>query len=264
MNGMLSVGMALFFGCAMGSCEPVQVDAPKRVFVSSFERVEDFSGFYITAQGHLGTSFHEQSEEVVRSGRFSHKAWFDGANPDSTPMVNNNHRGYPTVQLYKTAGGSFESPCLVTLWVWLDVELQGDPSGGEDDWFSFATFTDDESDRWSRTVLVNLSHDGFVHLQHTAGQGRQEYVYQTTTTKFPMRQWVELKMYLDFGDNGYAKVWQDGELVAHAAVGNISNRLAQAHFGLYSPPWMESGVVYNDDLRIEMVDGEESVGLDQD
>ncbi len=240
----------------MGSCEPMPIDAPKRVFASSFEHVSDFAGFYMTPQGHLGTSFHEQSDEVVRSGNFAHKAWFEGANSASTPRVNNNHRGYPTVQLHKLAGGSFETPCLVTLWVWLDVEMQGDPSGGEDDWFSFATFTDDESDRWSRTVLVNLSHDGFVHLQHTSGQGQQDAVYQTDTRKFPMRQWVKLTVYLDFGADGYAKVWQDGELVSHAVVGNISDRLAQAHFGLYSPPWMESGVVYNDDLVIEMVDEE--------
>jgi len=33
--------------------------------------------------------------------------------------------------------------------------------------------------------------------------------------KFPQREWVELKVYLDFKDNGYAIVWQNNKLVSH-------------------------------------------------
>lgn len=227
----------------------------KRQFITSFETVTNFDGFYITPQGHLGTTYHELSDSIVHSGTYSHKAWITGANPASTSSQNNNHRGYPTVQLQNSAAGSFSSPCYITFWVWLDMELQPS-SSGEDDWFSFATFTDDESDHWNRTVLVNLSHDGFVHLQHVPGQGEQEHIFQTTTTTFPQRQWVELKVYLDFTNHGYAKVWQDGELVSHANVTKTKNRLAQAHFGMYCAPQITSGVVYNDDLKIEMVDPE--------
>ena len=67
---------------------------------------------------------------------------------------------------------------------------------------------------------------------------------------------MELKVFLDFGSNGYAKVWQNGELVSEAEVKGVKNRLAQAHFGLYCPPQMSSGMVFNDDLEIRMVDGE--------
>ncbi len=51
-------------------------------------------------------------------------------------------------------------------------------------------------------------------------------------------------------------MWQDGQLVSHAKISNVKDKLAQAHFGLYYPPQMTSGVVYNDDLLIEMVGGE--------
>ena len=224
-----------------------------RVFESSFESVADFDGFYITPQGHLGTTFHELAKSKVHSGIQSHRAWIDGDNLQHSG--NNNHRGYPTVQFQHTAQGVFRTPCYVSLWVWLDVELENNERG-ENDWFSFATFTDDESDNWARTVLVNLSADGFVHLQHTTDQGKQTSIFQTVDLKFPQREWVELKMYLDFRDDGYAKVWQNGALVSYSKIGNISNQLSQAHFGLYCSPQLSTGVVYNDDLMIREVDGE--------
>lgn len=225
----------------------------KREFVSSFESVHDFDGFYITPQGHLGTTFHELTESNVYRGSFSHRAWIEGENSQS--IDNSNHRGYPTIQFQKMPEGVFQTPCYISLWVWLDMELEKNQTG-EDDWFSFATFTDDESDNWYRTVLVNLSADGFVHLQHTDNQGDNTAIFQTTDVKFPQKEWVELKIYLDFRDNGYAKVWQNGELVSHALIRNISNKLSQAHFGLYCSPQLTTGEVYNDDLIVREVDQE--------
>ncbi len=245
----------LLLSCNKISSDVQKSDKAKRVFTTSFESEKDFDGFYITPQNHQGTSFHELSDSNVKSGTYSHRAWIEGENKASTLTVNNNHRAYPTVQLQKTPEGHFKTPCYVTLWVWLDMELNT-KSGSEDDWFSFATFTDDESDNWDRTVLVNLSADGFVHLQHTTNQGKQSAIYQTSDIKFPQRQWVELKIFLDFSDDGYAKVWQNGELVSHAKIGNISNKLSQAHFGLYCSPQLSSGEVYNDDLKIVEVDSE--------
>jgi len=244
------------FAIFLLSCSKDVVDIEKQTFSSSFETVDDFAGYYITPQPHKNTTFQELSDSIVHSGTFAHKAWIDGANDPSTPSINNNHRGYPTIQLYKNEKGSFQSPVYITLWVWLDMELKTSTTGGDNDWFSFATFTDDESDNWNRTVLVNLSHDGFVHLQHTLSAGVSEYYFQTSTLKFPQKEWVELKIYLDFADGKYAKVWQNGELVSHARIDNVENKIAQAHFGLYCPPQMVSGTVFNDDLVIEMVDKE--------
>jgi hypothetical protein len=109
-----------------------------------------------------------------------------------------------------------------------------------------------------------------------------------------MRQWVKLDVLLDFSPDNeyrspYAKVWQDGTLVSAARFnprvtlaslnamkatlpclktwdGSSVERaeslcgavyaggLAQAHFGLYAPPLLSSGKVYNDDLAIYEID----------
>jgi|CXWL01.1.fsa_nt_gi hypothetical protein len=226
-----------------------------RVFSTSFESISDFNGFYIAPQNHLGTASHDLTTEQVRSGIYAHKGWIYGANPQPPPGGNTNHRGYPTVQLQKTPGGGYVCPCIVTLNVWLDMPL--DVPG---EWFSFATLTPDPSDAWSRTVLVNLSAanpapgtapGGVVHLMHVPNQGERQPTLQTSTILFPMRQWVEIRIYVDFDPvNGQAMVWQDGQMVSAAPVSGGNGKLEQAHFGLYAAPGLASGVIYNDDLEI--------------
>ncbi len=251
-----TVFLPFLIGLLFSSCNKTEDEAmAKRVYTTSFEMADDFAGFYLTPQNYLNTSFHELNDSIVRSGNFSHKAWIHGANQPSTYSQNNNHRAYPTIQLYKTAKGSFNTPCYITFWVWLDMDLHAN-AVGENDWFSLATFTDDETDNWNRTVLVNLSYDGCVHLMHVPDQGQQEHIFQTSADKFPQKEWVEIKLFLDFSSNGYSKVWQNGTMVSHANIRGLSNRLSQAHFGLYCSPQINSGLVYNDDLRIEEVDKE--------
>ena len=221
-----------------------QAGAEPRRYATGFEAIADFAGFYIVPQGHKGTTFQELSGEVVRSGRLAHKAWITGPNRPSSWFVNNNHRGYPTIQLYKLPGGGFRTPVRVVLWVWLDMEI------AKGEWFSFATLDHTTSDTWD-PVLVNLSDEGFVHLMHVPGNGRSEWSFQTDSIRFPQRQWVELRVELHFDkDAGYAAVWQDGQLVSRAPVRRGNGRLTQAHFGMYAPPSVTGGVVYNDDLTI--------------
>ncbi len=251
---IISAFILLLLSCNKDCDNGQNCNENKRAFTTSFESVADFDGFYITPQNHLGTTFHALTDSIIHSGIYSHRAWIKGSNPVLT-STNNNHRGYPTVQFQKTPEGPFKTPCYVSLWVWLDMELNANATG-EDDWFSFATFTDDETDNWDRTVLVNLNADGFVHLQHTTNQGEQNSIFQTFDIPFPQREWVELKIFLDFGDDGYAKVWQNGELVSHAKIGNMTNKLSQAHFGLYCSPQLSTGEVFNDDLEIIEVDNE--------
>lgn len=238
-----------------GCSEDIEPTFSERTFESSFESVSDFDGFYITPTNHLLTSHHELNDSLAFSGNYSHKAWITGPNQPSYAGVNNNHRAYPTIQLYKTEEGAFTTPCYITFWVWLDMELN-ENSDGEDDWFSFATLCSDNSDDWTRTVLVNLSHDGFVHLMHVPNQDEQEHVFQTSEIIFPQKEWVQLKIYIDFGEDAYAKVWQNNQLVSHAYIDNVQSNLEQAHFGLYCFPQMELGVVYNDDLVIRTVEKE--------
>lgn len=219
-----------------------------KIFRAGFESSEDYAGSYVVKSGQLGTTFHALSAEQVHGGRLAHKAWIRGANSSwRFDQDGPNHRGYPTFQFCRTIGG-FDGPTLVTLWVWLDAALK------RGEWFSFATLCADPSDRWRRVVCVNLDDRGFVHLMHvpTHGQGRR--TFQTDTIRFPLRRWVELKMYIDFDtSSGYAAVWQDGALVSAAEVRGGTGVLEQVHFGAYTPPNVDSAIVYNDDLEVRRV-----------
>ncbi|MBM9502347.1 heparin lyase I family protein [Leptospira sp. 201903071] len=225
-----------------------------RTFFTSFESVNDFSNFYIVPQNYQGSASHDLSAEQVLSGTKSHKGWIQSAYIPTNPWINNNHRGYPTIQLQKTSGGSFVTPVLITFNVWLDMNLR--QMSPENEWFSFATIADDVSDSWNSPVLVNLSYDGFVHLMHVPSSGQKITSFQNTSLQFPKSQWVQIKVFLDFQNpEGVVKVWQNGTLVSQAKVFCRKKTIAQLHFGLYAPPTVPSGSVFNDDLRIEEIDG---------
>lgn len=218
-----------------------------RIFKTSFESVDDFKGFYIVPQDYKSAASHDLSVEQVKSGIYAHKGWVYKKNELSTVVTNNNHRGYPTIQLYKTKGGAFKTPVLIEFWVWLDIELV------KGEWFSFATFDHTTSDTWD-PVLVNLSDEKIVHIMHTPFNGQGERIFQTTDIKFPMRTWVKLTACLDFdADHGNIKVWQNDQLVSEAEIGKgrADGFLTQAHFGLYAPPSVSRVVVYNDYLIIK-------------
>lgn len=252
------VAVAIVLTVSACATEPVRT-GELRTFETSFESITDFDGFYIVPQDYHNSCSHDLSTNAAHSGTYAHQGWIYASYDPSTTFVNNNHRAYPTVQLHKLPDGAFITPCWIALWVWLDIELHASTDGGEDEWFSFATLSADDSDNWNRVVCVNLSYDGFVHLMHVPNQGEQEHIFQTTNLTFPMRQWVRLDMYIDFDrDAGYAKVWQDGVLASWANVEGGVWTLPQAHFGLYAPPSLASGTVYNDDLVIREVDGEPS------
>ncbi len=233
---------ALFLGIA------TTASSQAILFQSGFEDVADFSPFYITPTGPDTDTRQELSGIDPFSGQFAHRAWITRANPPSTIWTNNNHRGYPTIQFHKTETGPVATPVCITLQVWADIDLRARP--GEDQWLSLATLTDDASDRWKRTVLVNVVRDGRVILQHVPKQGQQAHVFQSSSLRFPFREWVDLQIELDLREPAHAKVWINGELVSHAHVDGMGTRLAQAHFGLYAAPSLTAGEVRNDDLRI--------------
>ena len=239
--------------------EPVYTGTP-RSFESSFETDSDFNDFYIVPPGDYDSN-HKLSDEQVYDGSFAHKAWILQARADNNDgSVYLPHRAYPTVQLQKTVDGIYRTPSLIRLWVYLDITLEDKPDGSIDDWFSFITLTPDASDYWSRTVLVNIApDDNYVRLVHVPNQGEQEWIFQANASAnpdlvFPYNKWVRLDVLIDFDDtSGYAKVWQDGDLVSHAYVNGGVGGLAQAHFGMYASAAISSGTIYNDKLRIKEI-----------
>ena len=243
-----------------------------RSFTSSFESASDFSGFY-TEKGDAFASAQKFSTEQVKEGRYSHKAWILKArdqNNDSTIFNYRPHRAYPTIQFQKTPQGIFRTPCLITLWVYLDTKLDPKPRGHISDWFSFATLTPDVTNGWNRVVVANISSTGYLRLVHVPKQGQQIHLYQADalndpngSLKFPYQQWVRMDLLIDFNQSsGYAKLWQNGILVSHALVEGGSGGLSQAHFGLYAAAAVASCTIYNDKLRIiEIKDEREALSL---
>jgi hypothetical protein len=265
---LLSSIFLLIISCA-NDLVPGQ-NTPLRSFETSFETKTDFNGFYIVPPGDYD-SYHKKSSDNVYHGTYSHKAWIlkarAGNNDGSVYLP---HRAYPTIQFQKTPDGVFRTPCLVSLWVNLEMTLTDRPPGSIDDWFSFVTLTPDTSNNWSRTVLVNITPDGYVKLVHVPNQGEQVRIYQADSTNnpsgnllFPQKNWVRLDVLIDFDSkNGYAKVWQNGVLISHAKVVGGNGYLAQAHFGLYASAAISKGIIYNDKLRIKEVSNEsEAVSL---
>lgn len=210
------------------------------VFRTGFEAVEDFGAAYSTPQSE--TTRHELSTEQVHSGSLAHKGWLTGIVPAVPEVDGPNHRGYPTVQLDELDGGC-PGACLVEFWVWLDVSL------GPGQWFSLATLSSDSSDRWLPVVTVNVGAEGTLHTFHVPRHGLAEREFQATQL-FPMKRWVRVTTYIDFRADGAIATWQDGTLTSAARIERGAGVLEQAHFGLYAPPDLLEGTVFNDDLTI--------------
>lgn len=57
------IALALIIGLFIFSCQKknasiIKDDNEKKEFITSFETINDFSGFYLTPQGYKGTTFH--------------------------------------------------------------------------------------------------------------------------------------------------------------------------------------------------------------
>jgi hypothetical protein len=256
-------------------------------FASSFESPRDFAGFYQTPSPHLGTTTQDLAHDIVHSGESAFHGTIAGTNPVRAGQ-NTNHRGYPTVQLYRRDSGAYRDLVRIEFWVWLDVDLSG---GRNADWFSFATLTSYADDNWYQSQLLNLNADGRLRLQHVPSAGQSVIdIYQTTTIQFPMRRWTKLTLLVDYTSANpwhapYLAAWQDEQLVSAARFNGRINpasldrsqwpscldgwdgvsiteaeqrcqlnyregALAQAHFGVYAPPLLAAGQLYEDDLTI--------------
>jgi hypothetical protein len=214
---------------------------PARAFTTGFESFKDFAGMYVSPQ--TASTRHALVSSPRHAGQKAHCGWLTGpgtiADQDGP-----NHRGYPTVQLWRLPGGSFATPAVVDLWVWADVTMK------RGDWVSLATLSADASDRWNRVVTVNLDPGGWINVFHVPDQGKHVTEIETHRP-FPMRRWVHLTIAIDFDPgHGRISVFQDHQLVARARVNGGHGRLEQAHFGMYARPSLTSGKVCNDDLKI--------------
>lgn len=211
-----------------------------------FESPSELRGWYETPQTPL--THHVLSGERVYRGRKALKAWVTGANSGNVEPDGPNHRGYPTIQLFKRPRGC-RTPCLISLWVWSSIPL------ARGQWSSIATVTASTGTTWIGQ-LVNVGLEGWLHTMHAPVPGQAEWILQRKDLPFPSRRWVHLRILVRYrASGGGIAVWQDKRLMSVAPIdGNLDRNglglLNQAHFGLYTPPTIASGVIYNDDLVI--------------
>lgn len=260
-----------------------------RQFTTSFEAVEEFSKFYIVPQNHRKSASHDLSSEERVSGKVSHKAWIYAANPASR-TENTNHRAYPTIQFAKSKLGIVQTAVLIELWVWADFDLSRVEGKS---WFSLATLTSYDDTEWYRSYLINVDADYRVHLMHVPNHGESAAdIVKQAPISLPRRKWAKITTYVDYGrgnrfQSPFIAVWQDGTIVAASrfsdrisldyipksslpkCLNNWDGKsleraeslcnlkytagLAQAHFGLYAPPLLSSGTIFNDDLSVAEV-----------
>jgi hypothetical protein len=212
-----------------------------------FESVAEAQGWYVTPQTSL--THHQLAGDVVRRGSSAHKAWVTGANTGNVEPDGPNHRGYPTMQLFKRPRGCV-TPCLLDLWVWADIPLR---RAGE--WFSVATLTASTGTAWLGQT-VNVGREGWLHTMHVPAPGQSRWTMQRTDVPFPARRWVRVRILVDYRASGGAiAVWQGGKLMSVAPIDPTFDRngagvLNQVHFGMYTPPTIAAGVIYNDELVV--------------
>ncbi len=258
-------------------------------FSWSYESIDAFSDFYIVPQNHRNSASHNLTSEKSFRGHSSHKAWIYSENPQQA-NTNTNHRAYPTLQLKKTKLGIVKTAVLVEFYVWADIELF--PKEGKD-WFSLATFTSYDDTQWARSYLINVDRNYKVHLMHVPAQGKSRPdITPNQQVTLPRQKWSKITAYIDYTrDNRFASpmiaVWVDG-VIASASTFNdriapdsfsaarkpkcldgwagqllaeaeklcglkYEAGLAQLHLGLYAPPLLTQGVIYNDELSISEI-----------
>lgn len=254
-------------------------------FKIRYEGQYEFVGHYVTPVPHLGTTIQELTQDKLVDGRWSHRAWITGVN-EVVQGQNTNHRGYPTLQMEKTPIGIIQDLALVDLYVWLDFPLE--PKEHKN-WFSLATFTSYYDNYWARSYLLNLDEKYQLHLMHVPVQGvTKPDIFQSKNIILPRKSWVRVTILLDYTssnrfNNPIMVAWQNGELVSastfnnridpyttsdqrpaclddwdgvsvesaeSACALNFTGGLAQTHFGLYAPPLLDEGLMYNDALNI--------------
>lgn len=214
-----------------------------------FEDVAETATWYSTPQTPL--THHEISNEMVHGGSYSIKAWITGENSENIEPDGPNHRGYPTIQLDK-GPRACRTPCLLSLWVWADIPTVA----GE--WYQIATVSSSTTDVWFPAQVINVGYEGWLHVMHVPSQGKSEYVYQRTDLPFPTKQWVKVEIVLKYSsDGGAIAVFQNDELVNVSRIDptiddalNDGRYLNQLHFGMYGPPTLAAGTIFNDDLNI--------------
>ncbi|KAL0482375.1 cation channel [Acrasis kona] len=218
-----------------------------RQWATSFEDWSDFSAnnFDITPLNNGMGSAHTLTTTKARSGKKSHMGVI-------TSAEDNQHTGWPSVQLYKNTGasGGFVGGVYIEVWIYLDIEIT-DPT----QWITIGEISGRTGATPGSTFIsLDIGAEGYLQLGHVPSGNFRFHTFQNFGNMFPRQKWVNVTTYVDFNPTtGIAAVWQDGVLQSVANIEGGNYRMNQLHFGLYAMNQITTGVVYNDDLTITEV-----------
>lgn len=170
--------------------------------------------------------------DVTYAGQGVYKGWPVAKQSES-------HRAYPVIHV------DIPSPLVNSFMVYLDVDYN---SMSETEWVHFATWSNNTV--WDvHTLSVRDRKLEMAHLDW-------EYIGSGPQQDFPLRRWVRFTAYIHYqGDEGYVRLWQDGQPVLEGTYDVVAGRnLMRAHWGWYSSGSIAKGVQYNDEIQIWKLD----------
>jgi len=163
----------------------------------------------------------------IVDGAHVYKGWPVAAQAES-------HRAYPGFH------SDIPSPLINSFWVYqeLDYDQLTAP-----EWVHFATWGNNVD--WEvHTMSVRDRRLEMAHLSWS-------WIGPTPQPDFPLDRWVHFTAYIDYTDNGYIRVWQDGVPVLEGNyTARSGNNLMRSHWGWYSSGSIDQGVQYNDEIRV--------------
>jgi hypothetical protein len=262
-----------------------------RQYFTGFESINEFRQFYIVSQNYLNSSRQVLSKERVIAGYFSHKGFMYGKNP-VYKNENTNHRAYPAFQFEKTALGVLTGAVLIQFWVYSDIVLNNNEESNWFSLATFSSYADTYWYR-SFLINVNAKSIMYLmHVPENDQEIHDIYQTNSVKFPLnkwvKVTAYIDYASNNRF-KSPFAAVWQDDNLVSAARFNNrinpfaagviknpptcllgfpasgtieqaeeicslrFINGLAQAHFGLYAPPLLNSGNIFNDDLSVTEV-----------
>lgn len=217
------------------SATPVWRSGFENGFPGEFEAYDD--GSY-TSNG-IPNSGRSEAWTIVGSSEFSsiyagdcvYKGWISEA-------ADSSHRAYPVLHT------DIPTPLVNSFMVWLDVDFS---QLDEYEWVHFGTWADNPN--WEVHTMAVLA-NGRLEMAHLD----YSYIGPSPQPIFPARKWVRLTVYLDYTNNGYVRVWQDGVPIFEGNFASQSGSLMRAHWGMYASGPVDNGVQYNDEIQIWTLD----------
>jgi len=260
-------------------------------YINGYESWKDFAAFYVVPADDQNSATHLLTNKRYYSGKYSHSANIFAENPVIINQ-NTNHRAYPTYQFNKTSLGVITHAVFIEYEVWADFTLSAQPNANWFSLGTFTSYSDQYWARGFLINVDNTNKINLMHVPQNGESIRDIHENTTIKFPYKqwvrISVYIDYTANNKF-NSPFVAVWQNGTLVSAARFDNridpatlfqdpqqpaclnglpstssieeienacglvFTNGLAQAHFGLYAPPLLGAGNIYNDALKVSEV-----------